>query len=115
MPVVSIHAMRDPQVAVESQSAYRSVVHGAGNGDRLVQAYVDDDQHGGYSAPELAAAIGAVMQWAEKGAKPTPQSILAACEQLRATYDGACRYRPGFEPKAYSTRYYTREAATAAR
>ena len=39
--------------------------------------------HTGQSAPELAAALDALMQWIEKGAKPTPQSIAAAAKRLR--------------------------------
>src|SRR4029077_307448 len=75
VPVVSIHSMNDPQAAVESQAAYRSKVTAAGNGMRLVQAYTDESEHAAQSAPELGAALDALMQWIEKGDKPTPQSI----------------------------------------
>jgi len=51
------------------------------------------------------------MQWIEKGTKPTAQSIATACEQLRASLDGPCRYHPDYAPKPYATRYYTREVA----
>jgi hypothetical protein len=105
VPVVSIHSMNDPQAAVESQAAYRSKVNAAGNGVRLVQAYTDENEHTGQSEPELAAGLDALMQWIEKGEKPTPQSIAASCGQLRASYEGPCRYHPDFEPKPYSTRF----------
>ena len=111
VPVISIHSINDPRVVVEAQSAYRGYVETAGSLDRLVQAYTDEHDHNAQSAPELGAAFETLMQWAEKGTKPTPQTMLAACERLRATYDGPCRYRPGYEPKPYSTRYYPREAA----
>ena len=113
VPVVSIHSMNDPQVAVEVQSAYREMVRKAGSGERLVQAYTDEGAHTAQSAPELAAGIDALMQWIEKGVKPTAQSIAARCEQLRASFDGLCRYHPEFEPKAYST-VYARGSLTAA-
>ena len=111
MPVLSIHSINDPQVAVEVQSAYRDAVHAAHNGDRLVQAYTDENEHTGQSGPELAAALDALMQWIDKGAKPTPQSVAARCEQLLMTFDGPCRYHPEYAPKPYSTRYARGAAA----
>jgi hypothetical protein len=105
VPVISIHSMNDPQAAVEHQAAYRQRVNAAGNGARLVQAYTDENVHTGQSDPEMAAALQALAQWIDKGVKPTPQSIAAECGQLRASYQGPCRYHPDFEPKPYSTRF----------
>jgi hypothetical protein len=111
VPVVSIHSINDPQVVVEVQSAYRATVERAGSGERLVQAFTDENEHTGQSAPELAAALDALMQWIEKGEKPSPQSIAAACERARATFAGPCSYHPEYSPKPYGTRYYSREAS----
>jgi hypothetical protein len=111
IPVVSIHSINDPQVPVEAQAAYRDTVAAAGNSDRLVQAYTDERAHTGQSAPELAATLDAVVQWVEKGTKPTAQSIAAACEQFRATFEGPCAWHPEFTPKPYGTIFYPREAA----
>ena len=111
VPVVSIHSINDPQVVVEAQSAYLDAAKAAGGADRLVQAFTDERGHTAQSAPELAAGLDALMQWVEKGTKPTAQSIAAGCEQLRASLDGPCRYHPEYAPKPYATRYYTREAA----
>ena len=105
LPLVSIHSLNDPQVAVESQADYRAKVTAAGNGARLVQAYTDENEHAAQSAPELGAALDALMQWIEKGDKPTPQSIAAACGPLRASLEGPCRYHPDYEPKPYNTRF----------
>lgn len=112
IPVLSIHSINDPQVAVEVQSVYRDTVHAAGHADRLVQAYTTENAHTGQSAPELGAALDALMQWIEKGVKPTPQTITAGCERLRTTFEGPCSYRPEFVPKPYSTRYARTIAAT---
>jgi hypothetical protein len=112
IPVLSIHSINDPQVVVEVQSAYRETVHAAGHADRLVQAYTNENAHTGQSTPELGAALDALMQWIEKGVKPTPQAIAAGCERLRATFEGPCSYRPEFMPKPYSTRYARAVAAT---
>jgi hypothetical protein len=51
------------------------------------------------------------MQWIDKDVKPTPQSITAGCNALRASLEGPCRWHPEFTPKPHSTRYYPREAA----
>jgi hypothetical protein len=111
VPVVSIHSINDPQVVVEVQSAYRAAVERAGSGERLAQAFTDEKLHTGQSAPELAAALDALMQWIEKGDKPTAQSIAAGCERERGALDGRCSYHPEFSPKPYGTRYYSREAS----
>ncbi len=111
VPVVSIHSINDPQVPVEAQSAYHDTVAAAGSSDKLVQAYTDERAHTGQSPPELAAALDAVVQWVEKGTKPTAQSIAAACEQFRATFEGPCNWHPEFTPKPYGTIFYPREAA----
>jgi hypothetical protein len=111
VPVVTIHGIGDPDVVVEEESAYRDAVRAAGSGDRLVQAFIDAHVHVGLSAPESAAARDALMRWIETGAKPTPQSIAAACEELRASLNGPCRYLPEFTPKPLNTRHYPRETA----
>ncbi|HXJ03230.1 MAG TPA: hypothetical protein VNH44_18575 [Micropepsaceae bacterium] len=110
IPMVAIHSINDPQVVVEVESAYRDVVRSAGNADRLVQAYTDENQHTGQSPPEIAAALEMLMQWIEMGYKPDAPVIAEACEQLRTGFEGPCRYHPDFQPKPYSTKYYTRDA-----
>jgi len=105
IPVVSIHSMNDPQAAVEAQYEYRERAKAMGNGERLVQAYTDEKVHTGQSEPELAASLNALMAWIEKGAKASAESIAASCNELRATYDGPCRYHPDYQPKPLSTRF----------
>jgi pimeloyl-ACP methyl ester carboxylesterase len=110
IPMVAIHSMNDPQVVVEVESMFRDTVRAAGNGDRLVQAYTDENQHTGQSPAEIIGAIEMLMQWIEMDFKPDASLIAEACEQLRAGFDGPCRYHPDFQPKAYGTKYYTRDA-----
>jgi hypothetical protein len=111
VPVVAIHSLNDPQVAVEAESVYRTTVNAAGYGDKLVQAYTDERAHAAQSAPERGAALDALMQWIDKGVKPTAQSIADGCQAMRTSLDGPCRYHPDFSPKSYDTRFYPREAA----
>ena len=112
IPMVAIHSINDPQVVVEVESSYRDVVRAAGNADRLVQAYTDENQHTGQSAPEIVAALEMLKQWIEMGYKPDAPIIAEVCEQLRSGFEGPCRYHPEFQPKAYGTKYYTRDAVT---
>jgi hypothetical protein len=108
IPVVTIHSINDPQVVIEVES---EAVTAAGSSDRLVQAYTDERGHVLQSPPEVIAALDSLMQWIEKGSKPSAQSIAAMCDQVKTTLDGPCRYQPGYSPKSYTTRYYPREAA----
>ena len=108
VPAVTIHSINDPQVMVEVQSSYRDSVRASGNGERLVQAFTDETEHSGQSAPELASALAALAAWLDKGEKPTPKSIAAGCEALRASLAGPCRFHVDYEPKPFSTRFYPR-------
>ena len=110
IPMVAIHSINDPQVVVEVESHYREAVKEAGNSERLVQAFTDEAAHTGQSAPEIAAALEMLMQWIEMDFHPDAGTIAEACEQLRPHFDGPCRYHPEFQPKPYSTKYYSRDA-----
>jgi alpha-beta hydrolase superfamily lysophospholipase len=101
IPVVAIHSINDPQVSVKAEAAYRDLAKSTGSSARLVQAYTDEPAHTAQSDPEIAAALDALMQWVEKGTRPSPQSIAGACKSLSATVPGPCRYHPEFEPKGY--------------
>ncbi len=111
VPVVSIHSVNDPQVAVEHQTFYREAARRGGSADRLVQAYTTEAEHTGQSAPEIAASINALMNWVEQGSKPTAASITDACAKLVATISGPCRYQPDYESKSLETKFYPREIA----
>jgi hypothetical protein len=103
IPVMAIHSINDPQVSVDAEASYRVLARTAGNSDRLVQAYTDENEHTGQSAPEIAAALDSLMQWIERGTKPSPQLVAAACADLRASLRGPCRYHPEYEPEGYKT------------
>ena len=111
VPVVSIHSINDPQVAVESQSFYREAAARGGTAGNLVQAYTDEPEHTGQSAPEIAAAIMALAAWVDKGQKPNPDTIAKGCAEMKAAFDGPCRYHPDFQPKSFDTKYYARTVA----
>nr|ACN58794.1 putative membrane protein [uncultured bacterium BLR9] len=105
IPVVSIHSLNDPQAAVEAQYEYREKVKAMGHGDLLVQNYTDENIHVGQSQPEMAASINALQAWIDKGQKPTPESIAAACESLKTADDSRCRWHSDYQPKPLNTRF----------
>jgi pimeloyl-ACP methyl ester carboxylesterase len=109
IPAITIHSINDPQVMVEVQSSWRDAVRAAGNAERLVQTFTDEGEHSSQSAPELAAALGALAAWIDKGEKPSPKSIASGCETSRASLDGPCRFHVDYEPKPFWTRFYPRQ------
>jgi hypothetical protein len=105
IPVVSIHSSNDPQVPVEVQREFQKRVEKAGSSALLVQAYTDEANHAQQSVAELGAALTTLTNWVDAGTKPTPASIADACERLRGTLDGPCRWQPRFEPKGFETKF----------
>ncbi len=107
-PTLTLHAEDDPTAFVELESAYREVVERAGRGQLLVQSFTDEHEHQKEATPEYAALFRAMIAWIERGEKPTPRSLAAACEDARRTYGEACHFEPGFVPKPLATRVYPR-------
>jgi alpha-beta hydrolase superfamily lysophospholipase len=104
VPVITMHATRDPTTPVENEAAYRSLVARAGKADKLVQVYVDEVSHSRLSAPQYPAILDAMLAWIETRKKPTAESISKRCEQKSATYGEPCRFDLQFTPAASSTR-----------
>lgn len=104
IPVVSMHAIRDAVVFVESQSAFRETVERAGNAARLVQAFVDESDHSKVSPPHYPALLALLRGWVETGVRPDPATLPALCEEARRAHPGQCRFVPGFVPAALDAR-----------
>lgn len=104
MPVLTFHAIHDPTAFVELESLYRSIVQRAGSGDHLVQVFTDESQHSYESDPEYPALFTALLDWVERGDKPTPGKVLALCQADVARFGSACHIRPDFQPAPIDTR-----------
>jgi hypothetical protein len=50
-----------------------------------------------------------MLAWIERGAKPTPASVAAACEPAKAQYGEACHFDPGWSPPPLETRVCPRQ------
>ncbi len=104
VPVLTLHAIGDPTAFVELESAYRQVLDRAGSGDRLVQLFTDERNHSYLSDPEYPAAFSALLDWIDKGQKPTAQKVLALCQGYEAAFGKGCRIQPGYQPAPLDSR-----------
>jgi len=104
VPVLTFHAANDPTAFVELESRYAAIVREGGSAARLVQTFSDEAEHSFLSAPQYPALFGALMDWVDRGIKPTPASVAASCKQYEGAYGEPCRFTPGYTPPALDTR-----------
>lgn len=104
VPTLTLHAIGDPTAFVELESAFRETVARAGRLDRLVQTYTSDTEHSYLSDVQYVAAVEALLAWAQRGEKPTPQSVAARCKALEASWGAECRYQADYTPPPLAQR-----------
>ena len=108
MPVISGHGIGDATVFVEGNDTLRQRMVAAGNGERLVQAFVDSAEHSYWGDAYYPPLFEALLNWVEKGHKPTPSGIAERCRQLRAAQAADCRFLPDYMPKPLASRILPR-------
>ena len=108
VPVVSAHGIGDATVFVEGNDTLRKRMVATGNGDRLVQTFVDSKEHSYWGDAHYPPLFEALLNWVEKGQKPTPVSIANRCRQLRAAQPADCRFLPDYVPKPLASRILPR-------
>lgn len=104
MPVISAHAVGDPTVFVESEDTLLQRMQAAGQGARLVQAFVDSREHSYWGDAMYPPLFNALLKWVQNGQKPSPQSIAAECVALRSKSPQDCLFRPEYTPKPLGSR-----------
>ncbi|TGN63317.1 hypothetical protein EXE59_04670 [Nocardioides eburneiflavus] len=104
IPTLTLHAIDDPTVFIEHESAYRATRAGAGTAEDLVQVFTAESEHSSLSNSGYAAAMDALATWTQTGAKPTPAGVAAACPAFDATYGTGCFVDPAFTPAPYADR-----------
>jgi alpha-beta hydrolase superfamily lysophospholipase len=97
VPVLTVHATDDPTAFVELESVFRTTMERAGSADQLVQTYTSDHEHSYLSDPVYPALLEALLQWVDRGTKPTPEAVAARCEALQTQYGPGCRFLPGYQ------------------
>jgi alpha-beta hydrolase superfamily lysophospholipase len=104
MPVLTLHAIHDPTAFVELESAYRDVLTRAGTAQWLVQNYSDESEHSYLAEAQYPALFTALLDWVDREAKPTPQSIAQLCKGYEAAYASTCKLRPDYQSAPLVTR-----------
>lgn len=104
MPVLASHGIRDSTVFVEGSDTLRRRMAAAGNGSRLVQTFVDSDQHSYWGDAMYPPLFEALLNWIDKNEKPTPAGIAARCRALRAATPSDCRFVPDYVVKPLASR-----------
>ncbi len=108
VPVLTAHGIGDATVFVEGSDTLRQRMQAAGNGDRLVQTFVDSSEHSYWGDAMYPPLFEALLNWVEKGQKPTRSGIADRCRQLRATTPADCRFLPAYEAKPLASRVLPR-------
>ena len=92
LPVLTLHAIHDPTASVELEAVYREIVESAGASQWLVQTFSNEAEHSYLSDPEYPALLSALLDWIERGDKPTPRAVADRCARLEATFGAGCRF-----------------------
>jgi len=108
VPTLTMHAEEDPTAFVELEAEYRDLVAMAGSAALLVQSFTREQDHSKLATPEYAALFRAMMDWLNKGAKPSPATLAARCRDMVALYGEDCHFDPDFHPAPLASRVYAR-------
>jgi len=112
LPTVGLHAIDDPTAFVELENAYRRIRDAAGTGSLLVQSFSSEREHSYLSDSEYLALFAALLDWIDKGEKPTPESLAQRCRALMPRYDtdgrNGCHIQPQWQPPALESRVPSR-------
>jgi hypothetical protein len=108
VPIISSHAINDSTVFVEGQDLLRQKMAAAGKSQQLVQTFVDSSEHSYWGDAHYPPLFNSLLQWVEKGQKPSAASIDALCKQLSSAKPADCRFLPNYEVKPISSRIYPR-------
>jgi len=108
LPTLALHAIDDPTAFVELENAYRRIRDAAGTGSQLVQSFSAEREHSYLSDSEYPALFTALLDWIDKGEKPTPQSLAQRCASVAPRYDtdgkNGCHIKPDWQPPALESR-----------
>lgn len=99
-PTLTIHGKYDPTAFVSNEAVYRDHVAAAGRADLLVQTFTNETSHSALHAPEYVAIFEAMMDWVDKGDRPSPASVAALCDAAKGRYNQPCAFDVDFVPTA---------------
>jgi pimeloyl-ACP methyl ester carboxylesterase len=108
VPVLTGHGIGDATVFVEGSDTLRQRMVAAGKTNHLVQTFVDSNEHSYWGDAYYPPLFEALLNWVEKGQKPTPLSIANRCRQLHASQPGDCKFLTDYVPKPLASRILPR-------
>lgn len=109
VPVLTVKGIGDPTAFVELDARFKQTMERGGSADRLVQTFTRHGAHSYLSDPTYVTLMNALLDWAERGRKPTPAGIAAQCPQAEASFGPGCAFDPDYAPLALETRVPPRE------
>ena len=104
VPVLTTHGINDSTVFVEGHDTLRQRMQAAGNGQRLVQTFVDSREHSYLGDAIYPPLFEALLNWVERGDKPSPAGIAQRCSELKPAQPAECRFLPDFTARPLATR-----------
>lgn len=109
VPVLSVKATNDPTAFAELDAYFKATMEAGGSGDRLVQTFANFASHSYLSDPTYATLLDTLMQWVDKGEKPTPASVAARCPSFEAAFGAGCQFLPNHVPAPLASRVPERD------
>lgn len=109
LPMLGVHGIDDATAFVELEAEFAATVAQAGRADRLVQTFTRDHEHSYLSDAAYVTLMQALLRWVDRGEKPTPAGISAACPANEAAFGTGCRFDPAYRPAPLPTRIAPRQ------
>lgn len=104
LPVMTLHAVRDPIAPVELESQWKQQMLEAGSDARLLQLFLDDDRHDDLGSPTYLAAAAALEEWLRSNQRPSPAQVAQRCAPGHPGTAAACRWLPEYQPRSLDER-----------
>ena len=104
MPVISAHGIGDATVFVEGGDTLKRRMEAAGNGERLVQTFIDSSEHSYWGDVHYPPLFEALLRWVEHRDKPSAAGIAQRCRQMRTAAPTDCRFQPDYAVKPLASR-----------
>jgi hypothetical protein len=105
VPVITAHGIDDATVFVEGNETFRQKMQAAGTSRHLVQTFVRSSEHSYWGDAQYPPLFEALLQWVDRGEKPSAHSISARCAVLNGS---ACSFDPTYRVQPLSSRIYPR-------
>ena len=76
----------------------------AGTGHLLMQTFTDESEHSYLAEAQYPAMFTALLDWVNRGDKPTPQKVQSLCQGYEAAYSKGCRIQPDYRSPPLASR-----------